>query len=148
MDAHQVNELRASAPTAVIRRDDKILLALRPKSKSFGGLWETPGGKAEPGETDEEAIRRELREELGVEATVVSLLGEATLDPPITSKPYRMPVLECQIDREPVALAATELRWFDLSEMRGLSITPGTRFAIELLQNSKRSSTKKLSEEQ
>ena len=43
------------APSAIIVRDGKILLALRPEGKSQGGKWETPGGKAEPGETAEDA---------------------------------------------------------------------------------------------
>ena len=45
----------------------KVLIAQRPEHKSYGGLWEFPGGKVEPNETPEEALRREIIEELGVE---------------------------------------------------------------------------------
>lgn len=52
----------------------RILLAQRHPSSPFAGLWEFPGGKCEPGESPEQALRRELLEELGVEIGLVSRL--------------------------------------------------------------------------
>ncbi len=53
---------------AVLMRDDgRVLLARRPKGKVYSGYWEFPGGKVEPGERVEEALRREIREELAVD---------------------------------------------------------------------------------
>lgn len=52
---------------ALIDPDGRILMCQRPQGKAHAGLWEFPGGKIEVGETPEEAIVRELREELGVE---------------------------------------------------------------------------------
>ncbi len=53
---------------AIIERDNKILIARRPQSGDQPGLWEFPGGKVEPGESQPDALIRELREELGIEA--------------------------------------------------------------------------------
>jgi 8-oxo-dGTP pyrophosphatase MutT (NUDIX family) len=51
---------------AVIARGGELLVCQRPPHKRHGGLWEFPGGKTKPDESDESAARRELREELGV----------------------------------------------------------------------------------
>jgi 8-oxo-dGTP diphosphatase len=52
---------------ALIDPDGRVLLAQRPEGKSMAGLWEFPGGKVEAGETPEDALVRELHEELGIE---------------------------------------------------------------------------------
>src|SRR4051794_33325887 len=50
----------------LIREDDALLLSTRPEGKPYPGYWEFPGGKIEAGETVEQALRRELHEELGI----------------------------------------------------------------------------------
>jgi 8-oxo-dGTP diphosphatase len=55
------------AVAVLIRSDGAVLLAQRPSSKVYSGYWEFPGGKIEPGEPVAEALRREIREELGIE---------------------------------------------------------------------------------
>jgi 8-oxo-dGTP diphosphatase len=70
----EVKTVRVAA--AVIRNEGKYLLGKRPKHKSQGGFWEFPGGKIEQGETAQEALARELVEELDAcKVTVGSLVG-------------------------------------------------------------------------
>jgi 8-oxo-dGTP diphosphatase len=52
---------------ALFDEDNRVLIAQRPQGKALAGLWEFPGGKVDPGERPEEALIRELREELGIE---------------------------------------------------------------------------------
>ena len=61
------------AACALVDTDGRVLLAQRPPGKQLAGMWEFPGGKVEPGETPEETLIRELREEIGVETKVACL---------------------------------------------------------------------------
>ena len=58
---------------ALVDADDRVLIARRPEGKQMADLWEFPGGKLEAGERPEEALIRELREELGVEVKAACL---------------------------------------------------------------------------
>lgn len=61
------------AAAALVDVDGRVLICRRPEGKPFGGLWEFPGGKLEPGETPEACLIRELREELGLEVNAACL---------------------------------------------------------------------------
>ena len=58
---------------ALVDADDRVLIAQRPEGKQLAGLWEFPGGKLEPGEPPEDALIRELREELGIQVKAACL---------------------------------------------------------------------------
>ncbi len=58
--------------------DGRLLIARRPAGKHLAGLWEFPGGKIEPGETPEQALSRELKEELGCVAEAGAALTPVT----------------------------------------------------------------------
>ena len=65
-DAHSSRRLLLVAAAALIDASGRVLLTQRPQHKQLGGLWEFPGGKVEPGEAPEDALIRELKEELAV----------------------------------------------------------------------------------
>jgi len=73
---------RVRVAAAVVMREGRVLLTRRPPGGPLGLLWEFPGGKLEPGETVEQALERELREELGVRVTAREVLEVATHDYP------------------------------------------------------------------
>jgi 8-oxo-dGTP diphosphatase len=62
-----VSRLLLVAAAALVDGDGRVLICQRPEGKQLAGLWEFPGGKVEAGETPEDALVRELKEELGIE---------------------------------------------------------------------------------
>ncbi len=62
---------------AIIISDNKVLIAERAPGQNLAGKWEFPGGKIEPGETPQECLKREIREELEVDIDVMDLFGES-----------------------------------------------------------------------
>lgn len=65
---------------AIIIKDNKVFAARRKEGLHLAGSWEFPGGKVEAGETRAECLQRELKEELGIETMVGSLIGQSTFD--------------------------------------------------------------------
>lgn len=63
---------------AIIEQDGKVLIARRKKDDPLKDKWEFPGGKIEPGESPEECLKRELHEELGIEAEVGEFICSST----------------------------------------------------------------------
>jgi 8-oxo-dGTP diphosphatase len=71
--------MRVSVVGAALLREGCVLASRRTGPPHLAGFWEFPGGKVEDGESDEQALRRELREELGCEAVVGARLGHDLL---------------------------------------------------------------------
>ena len=106
---------------AVIQRDGRYLVCRRPSHKRHGGLWEFPGGKLEPGETLEDAARRELEEELGVSTSRVSDPVYAVRDPGSEFLIEFSPVI---ISGRPRAHEHEALQWATVPELRKLELAP------------------------
>ncbi len=95
---------------AVILRDGLVLIARRPPEGLLGGLWEFPGGKVEPGEELAPGLRREIREELGVEIRVGQEMG--VFSHAYTHYRVTLHAFSCRLlTGEPKSLEASELRW-------------------------------------
>ena len=85
------------AACALIDPDGRVLIAQRPEGKAHAGAWEFPGGKVEQGETPEQALIRELREELGVEPCEQCLQPFAFASHPLESDRHMlMPLYVCR----------------------------------------------------
>lgn len=106
---------------AVIADGTQLLVCQRPFHKRHGGLWEFPGGKVEPGETDIEAARRELREELGVEVLRVGAPLAVVRD---EGSPFEIVFVSVEIAGTPRCLEHAALRWDSLEGLRRLELAP------------------------
>ena len=103
---------------ALIFRGGQLLITQRPAEAHLGGLWEFPGGKREPGETFEQCLVREIREELAVEISVGELFADVAHDYP--EKSVHLKFFICQLlAGEPQALGCAGLRWVDKTELAG-----------------------------
>jgi 8-oxo-dGTP diphosphatase len=109
---------------AAIFRNGRLLLAQRTRPPELAGMWELPGGKVEPGETPAQSLRRELREELGVEANAGERIG---VDVPLSGNMVLRAYLAWLDSGEPTALDHAELRWVDAVELARIDLVPNDR---------------------
>ena len=116
---------------AVIRRDGKLLVGLRPPMKRHGGMWEFPGGKLDEGETLASAARRELREELDLEVVAVGETRLVVRDP---GSPFAIHFVEVEVQGTPIPHEHAELRWCSPEELTGMRLAPADlHFALRLV---------------
>jgi mutator protein MutT len=103
----------------VVERAGRYLVGQRPLAKRHGGLWEFPGGKIAPGEGIQQAARREVREEMGVELTSVGREIGALSDDQVHIR-----FIEATLETEPHAFDHAELRWCQVSDLIELDLAP------------------------
>ncbi|WP_018690275.1 8-oxo-dGTP diphosphatase MutT [Ahrensia kielensis] len=121
---------------ALVDTDNRILLAQRPEGKSLAGLWEFPGGKIEQGETPEESLVRELKEELGITTQTACLA-------PLTFASYAyekfhllMPLFICRkFEGIPMPQENQTLKWVRPEKLRDYPMPPADEPLIPVLQD-------------
>ena len=124
------------AAVALVDVDGRVLIAQRPEGKSMAGLWEFPGGKVEPGETPEQALIRELREEIGIDVTENCLA-------PFTFASHRyddfhllMPLYVCRVwDGMVVAREGQTLKWVRALDLKDYPMPPADIPLIAMLRD-------------
>lgn len=119
---------------AVINNNQgKVLIDRRKQSGEMGGLWEFPGGKIEPGETIQECIQREVKEELDIEVIVGERL--TTITHTYETFTVTLCVHDCQYLRgEPKTLECDEIQWVEPNQMDQYQFPQANTQIVHLLQ--------------
>ncbi len=119
---------------ALIDSDGRVLVQKRPEGRSMAGLWEFPGGKCEPGETPQETLIRELKEELGIDTHESCLAPASFASEPLGDNHLLLLLFLCRkwsgIARP---LEAPEIKWVRPVELHRLDMPPADRPLIALL---------------
>jgi mutator protein MutT len=116
---------------AVIEHDDRFFLTRRHAGVHLEGMWEFPGGKVDPGESHAEALRREIREELGAEVDVRERVFETTHAYP--DRTIALYFYRCELKDQPRPLLGQEMRWVPRSGLAVLGFPPADTELITLL---------------
>ena len=119
---------------AVIEEDGRFLVTCRPPGVHLAGMWEFPGGKVDSAEAHDAALRRELRDELGVDVTVGALVHQTT-----HAYPERTVVLffyRCVLRGVPHPQLGQEVRWVARQELPQLGFPPADAELIDRLVKS------------
>ncbi|APG28634.1 DNA mismatch repair protein MutT [Syntrophotalea acetylenivorans] len=117
---------------ALLRKDSKILITKRPADKQQGGFWEFPGGKLQNNETPQQALKRELREELDLEIEVGAIFE--VVYHRYDWGPVLILVYECLPLSEAIRnLEVDEHRWLTVEQLPEYDLLPADRPIIDKL---------------
>ena len=118
---------------ALIWEGDRFLIGQRPEHKARGLLWEFVGGKTEPGESKEQALIRECREELDVEIQVGDVFLEVTHE--YTDVTVHLTLFHASIVRGiPQKLEHQDLRWITPQEIENYAFCPADQVILDKLR--------------
>lgn len=118
---------------ALIWEGDRFLIGQRPEHKARGLLWEFVGGKTEPGESKEQALIRECREELDVEIRVGDVFLEVTHE--YTDLTVHLTLFHASIVRGiPQKLEHQDLRWITPQEIENYAFCPADQVILDKLR--------------
>ena len=129
---------------AIVEQDDAFLLTRRQKGVHLEGLWEFPGGKVDNGETHAQALRREMREELGVDVDVQELRFHTTHD--YDERSVSLYFYQCRLRGTPQPLLGQQMRWVPRRELSTLGFPPADTELIRMLAETRLGETGKTGE--
>jgi 8-oxo-dGTP diphosphatase len=124
------------AACALVDPDGRVLLARRPEGKPLAGLWEFPGGKVHPGETPEDALIRELKEELDIDVSAACLAPFTFASHGYEEFHLLMPLYLCR--RWGGTVRATEgqaLAWARPARLGDYAMPPADRPLVAMLRD-------------
>lgn len=124
---------RIEVSAGLVFREGRLLITQRPAGGHLAGLWEFPGGKREPGESFEDCLRRELREELAIEVEVRELAE--SIDHAYPEKEVHLRFFRCAWRAgEPQALGCAAFRWITAEELDAHEFPPADARLLERLR--------------
>ncbi len=119
---------------ALVDPDDRVLIARRPEGKAMAGLWEFPGGKVADGETPEQALIRELKEELAIDVTQACLAPFTFASHAYDDFHLLMPLYVCRRwEGRVTALEHDELAWVRPNRMSAYTMPPADAPLVAML---------------
>ena len=127
-------KLMLVAAVALVDADRRVLIAQRPEGKSLAGLWEFPAGKLEEGETPEQALIRELEEELGISTKSACLAPVSFASHSYETFHLLMPLYVCRKwQGTPVNREHAALKWVRPQALRDYPMPPADEPLIAAL---------------
>ena len=127
--------MRVEVVAGILVEQHRVLLAQRSRHRSFPLLWEFPGGKVEPNETQEAALRREFQEELGIDVLPTAIYGTIEYE---GDEGREVRVVFYRVRRtagEPQPLDVERVAWFTPGELGQLDVIPANRDVMRQLRN-------------
>ncbi len=124
------------AAAALVDADGRVLIAQRPEGKTMAGLWEFPGGKVGAGETPEEALIRELAEELGIDVTENCLAPFTFASHGYDDFHLLMPLYVCRVWNGSIRpLEGQSLKWVRPMRLGDYPMPPADRPLVAMLRD-------------
>ncbi|HHW30796.1 MAG TPA: 8-oxo-dGTP diphosphatase MutT [Clostridiaceae bacterium] len=117
---------------AIIRQDNKVLIAQRAADDECGLLWEFPGGKLEEGETPEECITREIKEELNLDVEVIDIFTTSIYR--YNSQDIKFTVFNVRLIGGNLRLNVhNQVKWVDINQLKNYNFMPADIEFVEKL---------------
>ncbi|MBI1261619.1 MAG: 8-oxo-dGTP diphosphatase MutT [Rhizobiales bacterium] len=135
-DATPIKRMVLVAACALVDADGRVLLAQRPEGKTLAGLWEFPGGKVEPGETPEDCLIRELKEEISIDVAKACLAPLTFASHAYESFHLLMPLYVCRRwQGMATAMEGQTLAWVKPSRMPDYPMPPADEPLVAVLRD-------------